>query len=421
MLLGLRLGKYVIQQHYDICIIGGGMTGAALALGLAQLNVTAQANQKKYKIALIEERPISEYSPAQAPDLRLSAINMHTVELFKKLGAWQPLCNTRIRMYDRLSVWDADNPFAGIRSNKQGAFTQFTANEVKRNELGYFAENKLIQLSLYTAMAEQQLSNVDQIFEHTITQIDTRKGVLVLRDKNDHLIEVQAPVIFGADGANSLVRRAAKIATSGWQYSQHANAILIKTAERVANETWQAFYASGPRALLPMHDNFACLVWYDTVQQTQWIQSSKPEDLKKAIKNHFPRLQTDFDVVQVAHFGLTRMHAKQYGRDKAIILGDAAHTINPLAGQGVNLGFKDVAALLTIIEQNGVDDLAALVNEYEAKRKIPNLVMMTAMDLLYKGFSSSDMGIKSLRCIGLSLANNAGPIKQQALKYAMGI
>jgi 2-octaprenyl-3-methyl-6-methoxy-1,4-benzoquinol hydroxylase len=396
------------QTEFDCCVIGGGMVGAALALGLAK---------QSYKVALIEKQNLHRFSPEQAPDIRISALNMHSVDLLNTLGAWQHIQKMRYRPYDTLSVWDGESARVTNTSAKRAGVTQFCASEINKDLLGYFVENRLVQLSLYDEINTNYSQNVECIHGQAVSSIDVEKGTVLL--ENGSLIT--ASLILGADGANSQVRQAAGIPTSGWQYEQKANAIVINTKHKVPDETWQAFYAKGPRALLPMHDNFACLIWYHNAEKSAWIQEASNAQLKEAINHEFPDLIGEFEIVKLAGFPLTRMHAHRYGQGKAIIAGDAAHTINPLAGQGVNLGFKDVSALLDIIGQQGLQNVSVIISEYEQKRKVANLLMMSSMDVLYQTFSSSFLPLKIVRGIGLALADKAGPLKHKALKYAMGL
>lgn len=391
------------------------MIGAALALGLAR---------QSYKVALVEKQALVPFSADQSPDIRLSALNMHAVSLLQTVGAWQHIQNMRYRAYSTLSVWDAEGVDLGVIASALSGVgatnktrTQFTAQEVGQPVLGYFVENRLIQLALFDEIKANHYQLIDCIHEQEIDNIDVKQGFVTLGNAQC----IQAKLIIGADGANSRVRRAAEIATSGWQYSQQANAILIKTATKVPDETWQAFHKTGPRALLPMYGNYACLVWYDNAVKSEQIKRSSKGELSKEIKQNFPDLTQEFEIIKVAGFSLSRMHANTYGKGKAILAGDAAHTINPLAGQGVNLGFQDVSALLGLIEKHGLDNSSELIARYEQKRKLPNLVMMSAMDVLYKSFSTSALPISIARKLGLVLANNAGLLKQKALKYAMGL
>lgn len=388
----------------DCCIIGGGMVGAALAIGLAKLN---------QKVVLIERNPLHEFEQNQPPDIRMSAFNLHSVKLLKKFDAWQRIEQMRLRSYSKLSVWDANPLF----NKKNFNYTSFAADEVGQNILGYFIENRLVQLALHNALVTECPDQVEIMYGQSICHIDCLTGRVELN--NDRIIK--SKVIFGADGANSKVRMSAGIGSSGWQYSQYANGMLIEANSPFPEETWQAFYASGPRALLPMYDNYACLVWYDSKEKSEWIQQANNSELKQAVLESFPDRLPEFNVLNKASFPLTRMHAKKYGQHKAIVLGDAAHTINPLAGQGVNIGFKDVAALCDIVGKHGLSDLDIVVKEFEKARYAQNLFMMSTMDALYFGFSTELMPIKAIRDLGLTLAQRAGLAKQKALKYAMGI
>ncbi len=392
------------NKDYDCCIVGGGMVGAALAIGLAKLNK---------KVVIIERYSLHEFDVNQPPDLRMSAFNLHSVELLKDLGAWQYIQEMRMRSYTKLSVWDA-NPFF---TNKDLNFTSFDAEEANQTVLGYFIENRLVQLALHKVLKIDFSEQVEIVYEQPIQHIDCLSGRVELN--NNRTIKCSA--IFGADGANSKVRSFAKIGTSGWQYSQHANGILIEADSPFPDETWQAFYTSGPRALLPMYDNFACLVWYDSKEKSDWIQQASNEELKQAVLEHFPSKLPEFNVVNKASFPLTRMHAKKYGQHKAIILGDAAHTINPLAGQGVNIGLKDVASLIEIVGTIDFNDLNEVVKKFEKSRYAQNLLMMSTMDALYFTFSTELTPIKAIRDLGLTVAQRAGVAKGKALKYAMGI
>lgn len=387
------------MKNYDICIVGGGMIGAAMALGLARMS-------NPLKILLLERQEPHSFQADQSPDLRLSAFNLHAINLFKQLDAWQHIKKMRLRPYSTLSVWESP-------STK----TIFNANDIGQNVLGYFIENRLVQLGLLQSISSDHQQQIDVLYGEEIRHIDTHAATVSL----DSGVCIQAKMILGADGAQSLVRKASNIVTSGWQYSQGANAILIKVNEAIPDTTWQQFHPSGPRALLPMYDNYACLVWYDKKVQSKRIHQADKHTLKKMIKAAFPSDLASFDIVSKASFPIARMHAHKYGNGKAIIIGDAAHTINPLAGQGVNLGFKDVSILLQHIQEQGIQSVPDLCAMFEKSRKGHNLAMMTAMDVIYSVFSNKSLPLRLIREAGLKAANQAGPIKSKVLRYAMGV
>ena len=237
--------------------------------------------------------------------------------------------------------------------------------------------------------------------------------------------QLECDLVVAADGANSMARQLAAIGTQGWQYQQKAMGILIKTRGSQQDITWQKFTPSGPLAFLPLYDGFASLVWYGNDDLMKSLQGMNDTGLKQHIQANFPDELIDFEVLEKASFPLTRMHANQYVKRNLVLVGDAAHSINPLAGQGVNLGFKDVAVLLNAIDSaletgNSVFDPQYL-EQYEKKRRADNLLMMTTMDALYTLFSNDNSLLSGIRNLGLKLADKSGPLKVQVMKYAMGI
>lgn len=391
---------------FDFCVVGGGMVGSAMALGLAKIG---------FKVAIIEPSMPMLFDSKQAPDLRVSAISITSEILLQDLGAWAHIKNMRLCPYKRLSVWD-----------KPSCRTDFDCNAIEQPHLGHIIENRLVQLGLHAAISDNQ--NVVFYENLKVTNITTT-DVSQVTLENGQIIH--AKILIGADGGNSAVRDAANIGVQGWQYAQQALGIQIKTYAVQQDITWQQFTPDGPMAFLPLYDGFASLVWYHNAQDIKHLKSLSKIKLKQHILQHFPADLLDFEVLDVAAFPLTRMHANQYFKGNTVLIGDAAHTINPLAGQGVNLGFKDVAALLSVIDKELTTEARTSVlqpnhycnwlKKYEIARRRDNLVMMSAMDLLYSTFSNNNMPLKMLRNIGLKLANHSGPIKNNAMKYAMGL
>jgi 2-octaprenyl-3-methyl-6-methoxy-1,4-benzoquinol hydroxylase len=388
----------------DFCINGGGMVGAALALGLAQ---------QQYNVVVIEPFLPKPFSDSDGPDLRVSAISDASVTLLEALGAWQHIKAMRVKPYTGLSVWDEPQHR-----------TDFTAQSINVPQLGYFVENRLLQLGCLQAL--EQFENVTVITEQKVKRIALEQAATItLADDT----QVQAQWLIGADGANSQVRQAAGIGTNGWQYAQQAMGITVEMQKPVNATTWQQFTPSGPKAFLPMFGNYASLVWYDSVDELTRLKSLNNTQLTQEIMSAFPQELTlnnnTFTVVDKAVFPLTRSHANSYVKGCSIILGDAAHTINPLAGQGVNLGFKDIEAFLSVTAKrmplHSDAFVSALKQDFETPRKRDNLIMMTAMDGFYTLFSNDVAPIKWIRNQLLSVAQRIEPAKQEVLKYAIGL
>lgn len=386
----------------DVIIVGGGMVGAAVAVGLAQLGLT---------ITLIETHMPKAYEASQPMDLRVSAISLGSEKLLQRLGVLTSLLSMRNAAYQGLEAWELD-----------GFITQFYADEINHSHLGHIVENRLIQLSLWQQI--KSLNNIEVICPATVTSFAKKQdSISVLLDNQD---EITARLLVGADGANSKVRQWAGIGIQGWDYHQSAMLINIETKQAQQDITWQQFTPQGPRALLPLAGNHASLVWYDSPTQISQLLRLDNDKLAQAIKHNFPaRLSPDFTVLDKGAFPLTRRHAKCYYRDNVVIVGDAAHTINPLAGQGVNLGFKDVMALIDVITKAISKDQTwwhtNTLKQYQSARYKDNALMISAMDVFYNGFSNDILPLKMMRNIGFKIANKSGLIKKQVLKYAVGL
>ena len=384
------------MKEYDYTIVGGGMVGAATAIGLSKLG---------YQVAVIEHKAPASFDDSQPMDIRVSAISQSSVDLLEALGAWQYIKEMRVCPYKRLETWEHPE-----------CRTRFHSDALELEQLGFIVENRLIQLGLWQMFSIYE--NLTVITPAKIADLE------FFNDHNELTLEngdkIRAKWIVGADGANSYVRQKAKIGITAWDYRQHCMLINIETAEAQQDITWQWFTPSGPRSFLPLHGNKGSLVWYDSPSRIKQLSAMSSIQLEKEIKAYFPQELGEFTVEQSGSFPLTRRHAQKYVDHRCVLLGDAAHTINPLAGQGVNLGFKDVKVLLEEIETKGVETDKALLS-YQSKRKIDNLAMQSSMDLFYTLFSNSLPPVKFLRNVGLKLADSSGALKTQALKYALGL
>ena len=389
----------------DIIIIGGGMVGAACAAGFAQQNLNVQ---------LIEKSPLPEFDPEAPYDLRISAISVASVKLLQQLNAWQYIEKMRLCPYRGLETWEID-----------GFATRFHSADLNLPELGFMVENNLIQLGLWRAFADK--ANVQTAVGHTVQKIEKcGQDWQIFLDNGQ---SYRAPLIIAADGANSQLRQVAGIGLTGWQYRQSCMLILVDTEAEQQDVTWQQFFPSGPRAFLPLaptqRGNQACLVWYDEPSEIRRLKQLSAEKLTQEIELAFPARLGKINVQCADSFELTRRHAQDYFKDGIVLVGDAAHTINPLAGQGVNLGFKDVKALLDVTRQalkcgQNLADFDVL-SRYQRKRQADNLIMQTGMDVFYKAFKEDILPLKIARNIALMAADKAVLLKKQALKYALGL
>ncbi|MFA3792490.1 FAD-dependent oxidoreductase [Aliiglaciecola sp. SL4] len=384
---------------FDVGIVGGGMVGAATAVGLAQQGLD---------VVVFEAKLPFDYAPEQPPDMRVSAINLNAQTLLNSLGAWQDIESKRLCPFNKMLVWESDK-----------GSTQFDCNEINQQQLGFIVENRLIQLALLNRI--KVLPNITLVSGANIKDIHMGAPNIIRTEDN---ASYECKILVGADGGNSQVRRCLNIGQQGWQYKQQAMGINIKLADAKQRDiTWQQFRSSGPLAFLPLYDGFASLVWYDSATKIAELKRLNMSNLKTQIIANFPHKLGDFEILQSASFPLTRMHANQYCKGNSVLIGDAAHTINPLAGQGVNLGFRDVSALLECLSDWDKREISVhhLLKQYENKRRSSNLLMMSTMDAIYAVFSNDNLPLKLFRNAGLNLADRAGPIKKQVMKVALGL
>lgn len=385
----------------DVVIVGGGMVGGALALGLAQQGFT---------VTVIEKNAPPAFDASSPPDVRISAISASSVGLLRGLGVWDSVRKMRAHAYRQLETWEWES-----------AHVVFNAAELKLPELGYMVENNVLQLALWQALEAHERISLRVGISLQAMRREEMYTSLTLTDGS----QIDARLVVGADGASSQVRQLAGIGIHAWQYQQSCMLISVQCAGDPGDSTWQQFTPAGPRAFLPLFDHWASLVWYDAPARIRQLQGMSMAQLQQEITRHFPLRLGEVTPLSAGAFPLTRRHALQYVKPGLALVGDAAHTIHPLAGQGVNLGYRDVDALLDILGRAKAhgEEWASLpvLKRYQTRRQADNFIMQSGMDLFYAGFSNDLPPVRLLRNLGLMAAERAGGLKRQALKYALGL
>lgn len=390
-----------MNEQFDVVIVGGGMVGAALACSLGN---------SALRVAVIEEAPPQPYAPEQPQDLRVSAFSMASRNILEMAGAWPRVLDMRYCPYRRMKVWEASGE------------VEFKADEIDENYLGYIVENRLVQLALLDSLPA--FDNVSLRAPAKIKRLDFQpEGSRI--ELNDGTA-LSARLVVAADGARSAVRQAAGLGVNGWDYEQHALVLSVETDYPQQDITWQRFTPHGPQAFLPMPGNHASLVWYETPLEVKRLQALDNDSLLQALHAAFPAGLGQINrVLAKGSFPLRRQHAQRYVNEGVALVGDAAHTIHPLAGQGVNIGLLDAASLAEVLVQAkryGKDvGCYKVLRQYERMRRSDNLMMMTSMDLFYRVFGVSSRPVKFLRNLGLEVAEHFGPAKNKVMRYAMGL
>lgn len=413
-----NIGSQTSQStHYDVLIVGGGMVGSAIACQLGQVGM---------KVAVFDRFAPNAFDASQQPDLRVSALSPASIELLKKVHAWKNIEAMRYAPYQRMAVWEKlHHPISGAEIPTRMNRTEFDAEELGEPLLGVIVENRITQLALHQRIAE--LDTVDLIVPAEVADIEQTQGVAVtLADGRRFTGEL----LVGADGANSVVKQWAGIDTEAKAYEQHALVVTVKYQGRQEDITWQGFTATGPEAFLPLPDingeHYGSLVWYNTPENIDALNLLNDEPFRKKLQRSFPdELPEVTEVLERGSFPLIRRHAERYFGERVVLAGDAAHTINPLAGQGVNLGFQDVLTLTKKIidARDRCEDFWTLdvLSGYQNVRRPQNAMMMRIMDLFYHTFSNDIMPVKLVRNLGLSVAGRFTLGQKLVMKYAMGL
>lgn len=377
------------------------MVGAAVACCLGDSGLS---------VAIIEAQVSENFTPDQPHDLRVSALSIASRNILEAVGAWQGVVSRRFCPFKRMRVWET----AGD--------TTFNSDDIRYPELGYIVENRITQLALLERLAD--FDNIKLLMPQTISKINYNgyDSELVLADGD----VLQAKLLVAADGGTSRVRQSVGLGVTSWDYNQHALVIYVETAYPQQDITWQRFVPSGPQAFLPLSGNYGSLVWYQSPDEVRRLQGLSYADLKAELIATFPDCLGEIkQILGVASFPLKRQHAQSYVKQGVALVGDAAHMINPLAGQGVNIGLLDAAALAEVLvdahaKGKNIADLTVL-KRYESMRRTENLKMMTLMDVFYKSFSNDILPVKLIRNLGLGLAQRLTPVRNKAMRAAMGL
>ena len=394
-----------MSKHYDIIIVGAGMVGATLACGLAE-------EAEQLKIAIIDANEPKFDWDKNSYDMRVSAITRASQTLLKNVGAWDKIVEQRISPYQEMFVWDA-----GAKGE-----LHFDSADMGEADLGHIIENRVIVKALHQRLKE--LPQIELLCPAKLESIDFKqdKTHVVLEDKT----ELTANLVVAADGSRSWIRQQASIAVKGWDFDQAALVTTVKTEKYHQDTAWQRFLSSGPLAFLPLTEGYSSIVWSTSPDEAKRLTEISEDEFAVELEHAFEsKLGKITSVASRAVFPLRLFETLNYVQHRLALVGDAAHTIHPLAGQGVNLGLADVASLMDVVvdalnNKKDIGDLKVL-RRYERWRRADNRSMLLAMDGLKRLFGSELTGVKTLRSVGLDITNKITPLKNLIMQQAMGL
>ena len=391
------------MKDYDVVIVGGGIVGLSLACELSD---------SEFTVAVVERTPLKPV--AEQPDVRVSAINRFALNRPALASAWQSELAQRACMYDRMFVWDQTGA---------GQIT-FDSAELGISSLGAIVENNVLQKILLDVVL--RADNIDYLCPQEIVSIDyqvsSENSMITLASGE----KLSAELLVGADGVQSKVREAADISRSRKNYRQQGLVCNVTTSEGHQNTAWQCFMPSGPLAFLPLYDGSSSIVWSLDDDLANEKMSLDDEAFKLALAEASEyKLGEILTVSQRFLFPLTHGHAADYVKPGLALIGDAAHNIHPLAGQGANLGIADAATLADVLfsAKKAGRQWSALhtLTKYQRQRKGANQLMEASMTGFKQLFGNDNTVVSEIRNAGLSLVDNLPALKYRVIRQALGV
>jgi 2-octaprenylphenol hydroxylase len=398
-----------MELRADLVIVGAGMVGSALALALQGSGLD---------ILLIDGSPLSvkPFAPSAAFEPRVSALSMASQRILERVGAWPGIEARRTSPYGEMQVWDGSGT----------GHIHFSAASVHAETLGHIVENRVIQDALLDRLHDTDLGLLANARLEQLRHSGD-DWLLTLADGRT----VRTPLVIAADGANSAVRRLAGCATREWNYLHHAIVTSVRCSKPHQRTAWQRFTDDGPLAFLPLAreeggEDWCSIVWSTTPEQAERLMALDDNDFCRELGKAFEwRLGDVLEADPRLCIPLRQRHAKRYVEPGLALIGDAAHTIHPLAGQGVNLGFLDAAVLAEVLlhalerGENLADE--RVLSRFERRRMPHNLAMMAAMEGFQRLFQADPLPLRWLRNSGLNFVDGLAEGKALFVRQALGL
>ncbi len=402
----------------DIAIVGSGMVGSALAAALAKTNFSIALIDAQSLNSLARDVPLA--SSVEEFEPRVSALTVASQELLNEIDVWPQIDLQQVQPYQLMKVWD----------HLGTARIVFDAAEMHLDSLGCIVENQTIVSALFKVL--QQQPNLQLFYGQKLAgmqALSTAENSHVLTLENG--TQIQCKLLVAADGALSKIRQWAAIPTREWDYQHEAIVATVQTEQPHQATAWQRFSESGPLAFLPLADKqhsgcFSSIVWSQQSPQAKRLMALDDrkfcDELAATLEDSLGKV---VGVSKRHAIPLRQRHAKSYVKPGIVLLGDAAHTSHPVAGQGVNLGFKDVKALADVLKKAYELDLEAnnalLLRQYQRQRQGDNLFMMGVMEGFKRLFEQPDPVVRWLRNAGMAWIDQQQFLKHQIARHAMGL
>lgn len=398
-----------MKDRFDIVVVGAGITGLTIAALLAQ-----SPYSDRLRLSLVDALPRPLHHSDDDVGLRVAAIAGGSVALLERIGAWDQIAQTRACPYEQMRVWDESSPI------ESPATLRFDAAEFGVARLGFIVENVLLQHAILEVLNKTDIELIFSTAIRSLQALDASQTILL-----DDGRELTADLVIAADGARSFVRESAGIRSRDWPYGQSAFVTHVQPALSHDNTAWQRFLQHGPLGMLPLSDGRVSIVYSTTSALAEQALAASDAELGRLLSEASDYVLGELTAAGPrAAFPLSARHAEHYVVPGIALIGDAAHAVHPLAGQGANLGLQDAATLHAVLElalaNNEHPGDRPVLRRYERARKGANATMLHAMTGLNRLFATDSAFVRELRKTGMRLFNHSGPLREQIVGVALG-
>ncbi|ADD79700.1 FAD-dependent monooxygenase [Candidatus Riesia pediculicola] len=389
----------MLEKNYDIIIVGGNMVGSALAIGLAK---------SSWKVLLIEKNKLISSFFQSCPYSEISSISFSSVSLLKKIGVWQNIIHSRIVPNTTLEIWE-----------NWKFRTTFKSKNFGLKNFGYIIENRNLKFAFQKKLISDK--NINFLYSTELIDLIREKSKWKITLSNNQKLSTK--LIIGSDGSNSKVCFLSGIKKKEYGEVLYCILMIVQTKFECSQKIiWQKFFSEGPIAHLPLFKNWACLILHGKHQEIENLSKMSFGELEKYVVLKIPEKFKKIKIFNKKIISFRRSYTKSYVKEGLVIIGDAAHVIHPLAGQGLNLGYRDVERLLSFLilhKKRGICFYSKdILLEYQNSRLFDNHFMQFSTEVIYKLFSSKNQIVEKFRNILLRSINKIELVKKIIIQYA---
>lgn len=387
-----------MSQDSDIFIVGGGVVGLSAAIAM---------RQQGFAVQLFDAHSLQVST--HLPDARVYALNQASQQLLTQLDVWPLLDKTRLAPYRHMHIWDAAN----------GATLDFDVNMIGRDRLGTIVEESVLKQAL---LQQAEAMGVVLHPNYTVTQVQPQHNHITI---SDGILPRQTQLLMIADGAQSALRHLLRVPLTSWPYHHHAIVAIVQSENPHQATAYQVFNRDGPLAFLPLANPYqSSIVWSTSPQKAQYLMSLDATGFAEELNAAFARhLGQNILLSPRYQFPLIMRHVKHYCGTRWLLLGDAAHTIHPLAGLGLNIGFADLSSWLNCMHtsyQSKYGFSQQLLGYYQRQRKSALWQSIALMESIKMLFANPLPPVVLLRRMGINICQQLLPLKRQLIEYAAG-